>query len=75
MSDIPALIERLYVLFKARELEEAAALFADGALLEYGAPRRQQRGGDQLLERRSIIEWLGTELDAARRIVRPDFDR
>jgi hypothetical protein len=28
-----------------------------------------------LIERRSIIDRLGTELDAARRIVRPYFDR
>ena len=44
--------------------------------------RVQQLGGrlaqtpaDQVMERRSLIDRLGAELDAARRIVRPYFDR
>jgi hypothetical protein len=37
MSDVHALIERLYALFNARELEKAATLFADDAVLEQSA--------------------------------------
>ena len=44
MPDTHALIERLYTLFNTRELEEAAVLFADDALIEHGAPGRQRRG-------------------------------
>lgn len=62
MSDIPALIEHLYALFNARELEEAAALFADDAVLEHGAPRRQQRGGGGYLEFARM--WIGAFPDA-----------
>ena len=63
MSDNHALIERLYRLFNARELEEAAALFADDALLEYGAARGcQQRGGAGYLE--FARKWIGAFPDA-----------
>ena len=37
--------------------------------------RLAQTSADQVMERRSLIDRLGTELDAARRIVRPYFDR
>jgi hypothetical protein len=57
MSDTRALIERLYTLFNARELEEAAALFADDALIEHGARGRQQRGGAGYLEFARM--WIG----------------
>jgi steroid delta-isomerase-like uncharacterized protein len=62
MSDTHALIERLYALFNARELEEAAALFADDALLEHAAARRQQRGGAGYLEFARM--WIGAFPDA-----------
>jgi predicted ester cyclase len=62
MSDIQALTERLYALFNARELDAAAALFADGAVLEHAAPRRQQRGGAGYLEFARM--WIGAFPDA-----------
>ena len=62
MSDIDTLIERLYALFNARELEEASAFFADDAVLEDGAPRRQQRGGVGYLEFARM--WIGAFPDA-----------
>ena len=37
--------------------------------------RLAQTPAEQFMERRAIIDRLGTELDAARRIVRPYFDR
>ena len=63
MPDTQALIERLYTLFNARELEDAAALFADDAVLEHAAPRRQQRGGTGYLEFARM--WIGAFPDAA----------
>lgn len=62
MSDTHALIERLYTLFNARQLEEAAALFADDALIEHGARGRQQRGGAGYLEFARM--WIGAFPDA-----------
>jgi hypothetical protein len=62
MSDTHALIERLHALFNARELEEAAALFADGALFEHAATQRQQRGGAGYLEFARM--WIGAFPDA-----------
>jgi hypothetical protein len=44
MAETKALIQRLYSLFNARQLEQAAALFADDALLEHAVTGRQQRG-------------------------------
>ena len=63
MPDTQALLERLYTLFNARELEDAAALFADDAVLEHAAPRRQQRGGAGYLEFARM--WIGAFPDAA----------
>jgi hypothetical protein len=37
--------------------------------------RLAQASAEQVVERRSIIDRLGIELDAARRVVRPYFDR
>jgi hypothetical protein len=62
MSDVHALIDRLYALFNARELEDAAALFADNALLEHATARRQQRGGAGYLEFARM--WIGAFPDA-----------
>jgi hypothetical protein len=62
MSDIHALVERLYALFNARDLDAAAALFADDAVLEHAAPRRQQRGGAGYLEFARM--WIGAFPDA-----------
>jgi hypothetical protein len=62
MPDTHALIERLYTLFNTRELEEAAVLFADDALIEHGAPGRQRRGGAGYLEFARM--WIGAFPDA-----------
>ena len=62
MSDTHALIERLYTLFNTRELDEAAALFAEDALIEHGAPGRQRRGGAGYLEFARM--WMGAFPDA-----------
>lgn len=62
MSDIHALIERLYAWFNARELDAAAALFAGDAVLEHAAPRRQQHGGAGYLEFTRM--WIGAFPDA-----------
>jgi hypothetical protein len=57
------LVQRLHSLFNTRELEEAAALFADDALIEHGAPGRQRRGGAGYLEFARM--WIGAFPDAA----------
>jgi predicted ester cyclase len=62
MSDTHALIQRLYASFNARELEDAAPLFADDALIEHGAPGRQQRGSAGYLEFARM--WIGAFPDA-----------
>jgi hypothetical protein len=62
MSDTHALIQRLHALFNARELEEAAAIFADDALVEHGAPGRQRRGGAGYLEFARM--WIAAFPDA-----------
>jgi predicted ester cyclase len=62
MSDTHAMIERFYKLFNARELEEAAALFTDDAVIEHGAPGRRQRGGGGYLEFARM--WIGAFPDA-----------
>jgi predicted ester cyclase len=49
-------------LFNTRELEEAAVLFADDALIEHGAPGRQRRGGAGYLEFARM--WIGAFPDA-----------
>src|SRR5262245_10914044 len=61
MSDIQPLIERLYALFNARELEQAAAIFADDALIAHTATR-PQRGGAGYLEFARM--WIGAFPDA-----------
>ena len=63
MSDTRcSLIQRLHALFNARELDEAAALFADNAVVEHGAPGRQQRGGPGYLE--FARRWIAAFPDA-----------
>jgi hypothetical protein len=62
MAGTEALIRRLYALFNARELEQAAALFTDDALLEHAATGRQQRGGAGYLEFARM--WVGAFPDA-----------
>lgn len=62
MSDTHALIQRLHALFNARELEDAATLFADDATVEHGAPGRQQRGGDGYLD--FARKWVAAFPDA-----------
>ena len=62
MAETEALIRRLYALFNARELEQAASLFTDDALLEHAATGRQQRGGAGYLEFARM--WVGAFPDA-----------
>ena len=62
MAETEALIRRLYALFNARELEQAAALFTDDALLEHAATGRQQRGGAGYLDFARM--WVGAFPDA-----------
>jgi hypothetical protein len=62
MAETAALIQRLYASFNARELEQAAALFTDDALLEHAATGRQQRGGAGYLEFARM--WIGAFPDA-----------
>lgn len=62
MAETEALIRRLYALFNARELEQAAALFIDDALLEHAATGRQQRGGAGYLDFARM--WVGAFPDA-----------
>jgi predicted ester cyclase len=62
MAETDALIQRLYALFNARELEQAAALFTDDALLEHAATGRQQRGGAGYLDFARM--WVGAFPDA-----------
>ena len=62
MAETEALIRRLYALFNARELEQAAALFTDDALLEHAATGRQERGGAGYLHFARM--WVGAFPDA-----------
>jgi SnoaL-like polyketide cyclase len=62
MTDTHGLVQRLHALFNARELEEAATLFADDAVVEHGAPGRQKRGGTGYLEFARM--WIGAFPDA-----------
>ena len=62
MSETEALVQRLYTLFNARELNQAAALFAEEALLEHAATGRQQRGSMGYLAFAKM--WIGAFPDA-----------
>jgi hypothetical protein len=62
MAETKALIQRLYALFNARELAQAAALFSDDALLEHAVTGRQQRGPAGYLDFARM--WIGAFPDA-----------
>jgi len=62
MSDSEALVRRLYTSFNARELAQAASLFAEEALLEHAATGRQQRGSTGYLAFAKM--WIGAFPDA-----------
>jgi hypothetical protein len=62
MSDTPAIVQRLFAAFNARDLEEAAALFAPDATFEYAAPGRQKCGGAGYLD--FARKWVGAFPDA-----------
>jgi predicted ester cyclase len=62
MADLHGLIRRLYASFNARALDDIASLFTDDALIEHGAPGRQQRGGEGYLEFARM--WIAAFPDA-----------
>ena len=62
MSDSEALVRRLYTSFNARELAQAASLFAEEALLEHAATGRQQRGSTGYLAFAKM--WIAAFPDA-----------
>ena len=68
MPDPQDLVQRLYESFNARDLNQAAALFADDALLEHAATGRQQRGGSGYLE--FVRMWIGAFPDATLEVER-----
>jgi hypothetical protein len=66
--DVQDIVQQLVEVSVPRLLEQLRRVEQLGA-------RLAQIPADQILERRSLIDRLGTELDAARRIVRPYFSR
>jgi len=62
MTDTEAPIRRLFDLFNARALDEAAALFTDDARLEHAPTGRQQTGGAGYVDFARM--WIGAFPDA-----------
>ena len=66
--DVHDIVQQLVVVSVPRLLDQLKRVQQLGT-------RLAQTPDDQVLERRGLIDRLGAELDAARRIVRPYFDR
>lgn len=66
--DVHDIVQQLTVVSVPRLLDHLKRVQQLGERLAQASP-------DQPVERRSLIDRIGTELDAARRVVRPYFDR
>ena len=66
--DVQDIVQQLTVVSVPKLLEHLKRV-------QHLGERLAQTSAEQVVERRSIIDRLGTEIDAARRIVRPYFDR
>lgn len=66
--DVHAIVQQLVVVSVPKLLDQLKRVQQLGA-------RLAETPAEQVMERRSLIDRLGAELDAARRIVRPYFDR